>query len=282
LAAGTAQASIVIDGFSSPANDRFAHDASFIGAGHDWSGVGRTTSVRWGTLVSRNVFVSATHYHPGNGATFKFYPGNDPDATPVVRTVTAGQRIGNTDLWVGALDAPVPAGIATYAVAPWAIADEAAFQASPLYLQNSWMWGLSPTDYSDTTVDMALGRNKLDGWMNDRVEGASTNDVTIAKWDASGDANFVSSEAYLRSGDSGGPMFVLGGGGDLVLAGINWSINEGGVQNSVFTYTGSYAGEIQDFIDANPVPEPCGTPLGAFLAAVALFGRRRGRSSAGD
>jgi MYXO-CTERM domain-containing protein len=171
----------------------------------------------------------------------------------------------------------VPTLIAFYPLAPWAIADEAAFQASPLHLRNSWMWGRSPSDYesSDTTLDMALGRNRLDGWMSDRTEGASTNDVTIAKRDASGGANFVPSEAYLQVYDSGGPMFVLDENGDLVLAGINWSINEGGVRNSVFSYTGSYAAEIQDFIDAHPVPEPGGAGIVALAMALAALGRRR-------
>jgi len=287
LVAGALNAAIQIDGFTPAANDRFADDAAnFIGADYDWSGVGRTTSSRWGTLVSPNVYVSANHYHPAVGSTFEFYPGNDPGALPVTRTVASGQRIGTSDLWVGVLDAPVPGSIATYGFSSEPIADSADFLGSEIAGQNAWMWGLSPSAYPSTT-NMALGRNVLDQWYDHEIvpDDKLGDDAVMAVRNVTGDPNYVQYEAYLISGDSGGPMFAQDGSGNLLLAGINWfngTMNENTPEErniSGFSYTGNYETEIQTYIDANAVPETGGALVGMMLVVVVVF--RRGRRTAG-
>jgi len=277
-----AGASIIIDNFSPAANDRFADDPAFIGTGYDWTGVGRTTSSRWGTLVSPNVFLSANHYHPAESSTFQFYPGNDPNASPVTRTVASGQRIGSSDLWIGVLNAPVSDGIVNYSFSTVPIASFDDFVNSSIAGQTSWMFGLSPSSFP-TTVDMAVGRNVLDRWFNITDSGGNVVDHAVgAVRDSDGTGNYVASEAYLQGGDSGGPMFTIdGGSGDLVLTGINWFINDAGVtpQYSGFSYTGNYATEIQSYIDAHPVPETGSVLVWGMVVMVVVF--RRGRTTAG-
>ena len=83
------RAAISIESFSPATNDRFANDSSFIANGYDLSGVGRGSfegdTRLWATLIDRNIFVSATHFHPENDTEVYFYPGNDPNVTPITR-----------------------------------------------------------------------------------------------------------------------------------------------------------------------------------------------------
>ena len=286
LFSGGVAHALTIAGYSSATNDRFANDSAFIGAAYDWSGVGRTTSSRWGTLVSPNVFVSANHYHPAINSSFQFYPGNDPGEAPVVRTVASGQRIGTSDLWLGVLDAPVPGSITVYDFPSQPIADSADFIASSIAGQESWMWGLSPTNFA-APVDMALGSNILDQWYDhDLVQDDSLgDDAVMAVRNNPEDPNYVPYEAYLISGDSGGPMFTLDGSGSLLLTGINWFNGSATIPNlgdrniSGFSYLGNYDAEIQAYIDANPVPETGGVLVWGMMIMVVVF--RRGRTTAG-
>ena len=280
------RAAIAIDGFSSDANDRFANNAaSFIGANYNWSGVGRTTSSRWGTLVSRNVFISANHYHPAVDSLFEFYPDNDPNATPVTRTVASGQRIGTSDVWVGVLSTPVPESIATYDFPNEQINNFTEFTHSSIYEEVAWMWGLSPTVFSVPT-DMAVGRNMLDNWYDHDTNPDDTlgDDAIMAVRNLSGDKNYVSYEAYLQSGDSGGPLFTLDTDDQLLLTGINWFIDQdvlipglGSRDISGFSYLGNYANDIQTIINAHPVPEPeiSGMFVGIVVMTVGIFRRRQ-------
>jgi len=278
LSIGTAQA-LSIAGYSSATNDRFADDPSFIGAAYDWSGVALTTSGYWGTLVSRNVFVSANHYHPANGNTFEFFPGNDPNATPITRTVSSGQRIGSSDVWVGVLDAPVPTGIATYQYATDSITSSWQFDYSSIKNKNSWMVGKG-SSFSGTN-NMTVGRNRLDYWFDSVEVGGTTDDAVAAENEAQGESGYVDYEAYLVGGDSGGPMLLDDGSGALKLTGINWfigTLDNNGNKISGFSYVGNYSDDIQDYIDANPVPETGGVLVGFLLVGVMVFRRGRGGS----
>lgn len=96
-----ASGALLVTGSSPTTNDRFANDPSFVAAAYDWSGVGRAASGAWATLLTPNVFLSATHFRPAIGSTVTFYPGNDPSAPALGRTVAGGQQIAGTDLWIG-------------------------------------------------------------------------------------------------------------------------------------------------------------------------------------
>ncbi|MGB0775560.1 MAG: hypothetical protein ACPGUY_06920, partial [Akkermansiaceae bacterium] len=108
---------IDIDGHSAADNDRFADNSSFIGNSFDLSGVGRTTTGNsgkggyWATMISKNVFLSANHYHPGTGDDLYFYSDNDPSTAAFLSSVGGGQRLGTSDLWIGYINSPTPGSI---------------------------------------------------------------------------------------------------------------------------------------------------------------------------
>lgn len=286
--AGWVRGSILIDDFAAGTHDRFANQGGFVLAGQDLSGVGLTTGGLWGTLVSPNVVLSAWHYHPADGSTLVFYSGNDPGGASATRTVVTSQRIGTSDLWAGALNAPLPSGYAYYEFADYPITDLASFVASGYGGATAYMVGRSPTAtgygaYAPT--DQAYGVNLLDGLFLGITVGGTTGDALGAVRNLSGDANYLTWEAFLQPGDSGGPLFTATGGG-LELVGINWFIGqvdidpgEGEVLRDIsgFTYIGNYASTLQAFLDAHPVPEPSTVLLWAAAVCV-LAGRRTARS----
>ena len=92
-------------------------DKSFVGDPYSWSGVARTVDVgKWGAMVSPSYFISANHFHPANGETFRFYHTNNTNDSYEERTVLSGQHIADSDIWLGKLSAPVSDAVAKYPV----------------------------------------------------------------------------------------------------------------------------------------------------------------------
>lgn len=276
------RAAVVIDGYSSDTNDRFANHAAFVASGYNLSGVGLASSGRWVTLVSPNVFLSAYHFHPNTGDTVSFYASNDPAGQTVSRTVTGtAQRLLSSDVWIGVLNQPVPGFIQHYPFASEPIFNPAQFAASPYFNLNAYLFGRSPTTWP-VAQDMAVGRNRLDTWLDSISISGTTDDALAARVHNSSEPGYVTYEAFLQSGDSGGPLFVdKTGSGDLTLTGLNWFIGEDqntGVWYNGFSYLGNYATEISAFLALYSVPEPAAWSglVGCLLLGVAL--RRRVRA----
>lgn len=270
---------VSIQGYSAAENDRFANDPAYVAIDYDLSGIARSDRGRWATLVSENVFLSAAHYRPGNGHTVTFFAGNDPSGPSINRTVSGGQRIGNTDLWVGLLNSPVPGSITSYSFATEEFQDSSEALSSAYAAANAFIFGQSANGRDDTyyTTDMATGRNRLDVWNPGQTVDGRTGDVWEAEYNTSDETNWVEYEAFLQGGDSGGPLFVSEEGA-LTLTGVNWFIRQtedGAPVSSGFTYVGSYASEVQDYIDSNAVPEPSvAVLLGAGVLVMWCFRRR--------
>ncbi|MFO7908330.1 MAG: PEP-CTERM sorting domain-containing protein [Pirellulaceae bacterium] len=272
---------IEIDDFTSAENDRFANDPSFVMNDYDLSGVGRSNDGRWATLVSRNVFVSADHFHPktDGSARVTFSLTNDPDdETTVTRTVARGQRIDSSDIWMGVLETALPEGYAVYDFATEDIANETEFGASVYNGENAYMFGRSP-NFSGTE-DVAVGRNVLDGWRDNMSAAGTTDDALTA--DVERGASDVPYEALLEGRDSGAPMFVddADANFDLRLVGSNWIVEETvGSSSNVngFAYFGNYDQQMQQVIDSHPIPEPGSLALLSLggLAALVMLARKR-------
>lgn len=101
-----------------------------------------------------------------------------------------------------------------------------------------------------------MGRNLIDRWCGSVTVSGTTDSKLVSVVDSSGDASYVTHEAHLQSGDSSAPMFIDDGSGALTMVGINWFIgNDGSDDLNDQRYLGNYDTEIQNYIDANVVPE---------------------------
>ncbi|MFV0337998.1 MAG: PEP-CTERM sorting domain-containing protein [Chthoniobacterales bacterium] len=289
-------ASISIDNFTPATNNRFANNASFIGSGVDFSGVGRTsnaTNRKWATLIGPNIFLSATHWHPAIGQTVRFYPDNDPSSVFVERTVTSGVQLNGSDLWIGAFDYALPATIKQYDYATINLS-AATFLASSYYKDNVLMSGISPTTTgygASGYTNQAVGQNQAEGFIDNQSVGGSTGDVIVTVKNQPSDSTYGYTyrtyEAQAASGDSGSPLFSTDSGTPLLL-GIAWAIGTTDIDPnpvttvtrniSIYSYTGQHTGAIEAFYNANVIPEPSSIIL--FGVAI-LFGvgRRFGMTS---
>ncbi len=244
-----------IDGFTQQTNERFKDSASFVGTGMDLSGIGRDNSGRWATLISPSIFISANHFAPSG--TVSFYEDNNPAKTAVKRNVVSGSRIGNSDLYIGNLDAPVSPNITHYNFAT----STAGLSSSTIAYQ------VGNPDVNKTldsgfpnTLNMVMGLNKLDSFRN-RTHSGSTSDSfwTAQESITHYNGRHVNYEALVQNGDSGSPLFVTDNSKQITIIGTGWFKGNlfslsGSRPASVYTFTGSHTREIDAYI-AQHVPE---------------------------
>ena len=273
----SAQADIQINGYTDATNDRFSNDPSFIVAGFNLSGVGQTENREWATAISRNVVISAAHLAPV-GKVY-FFPGNDPSATPVIRNIASGTKVSQTDLYLAVLDAPLPASIMHYEVAseslvgtPGTLTSAGVYQGT-----NAYMFGLSPKFYPVFYTEQAVGRNRINGYVeNLSFAGNTDNDMLVLRYDSAGDPDYVQYESHIVGGDSGAPLFADVGGTLRVLGVNSAQLAAGGAfYGSGVTYTGNRFADIDNFIRASAVPEPASMALLATVAGTAAIMRRK-------
>ncbi len=255
-----AQGDIVIQGYTDATNNRFTNSPSFIASNFNLSGIGLTAGAVWGTLVSPNVIVSATHYPPSGAITF--FPNNDPSSTAVTRQVTGNtMQINNSDVWVAQLDTPVDSTITFFPFGTAQLTGPSNAMNGPNdpLLQGSagiyagldgYVVGRSPGN-NDNTQDHAIGRNVISYFAKDVPQSGLTDTLVFEI------NNSHPFEATLAQYDSGAPFFV-DINNQLVLLGVN-SIND--IPNNVaggVAYLGNQetATAIQSFINSSAVPEP--------------------------
>ncbi len=270
---GVASATMLVQSYDETKHDRFYDDVgkAFIGEPHDWSGVARGN--RWATMVSSNYFISATHYHPADGNTLRFYYSNDPDGYET-RTVASGVQIGETDLWLGRLSAPVSSQVTTYPVL--SLPEWSDYDNRVLYV-----FGLS--DKSPTQENVRLGRNNIDPDSYVLVTDEYDREGVAYTFDYdTSDDGLGDDECYLQLYDSGGPSFSIIDGAPA-LVGIHWFIYtdpETGVKYSGDSFVPYYVDEINAEMSGEQltlIPEPSTWAM-LIAAAVAclLYARRSG------
>jgi hypothetical protein len=268
MPAGIASATMILQSFDAKYNDRFyvGDDKAFIGDPYDWSGVGRSSY--WATMVSDSYFLSATHFHPADGAAVDFYWTNSPTGSFETRTVLSGTQIGASDLWLGKLASPVSANVAKYPIL--SLPEESSYDN--LVLDT---FGLS--DKSPTQRNMRQGRNNIDPGSFQTHTEISTGRVYLYDYDRSGGQG--ANESYLQTGDSGGPSFVAFGG-QPTLVGIHWYIWDDDtdplIVGSADTFVPHYIDAINQSMQGEQltvVPEPATIVL-LILAGLALLAKK--------
>jgi hypothetical protein len=271
--ANTASAAITISGYTAATNDRFTGSPSLITGGFDLSGIGQASDGRWATAISNNVIVSANHAGAAPSGTVYFYPGNDPSQTPITRTIISGQRVGQSDLYVGVLDQPLPQSITFYSFATEFLS--AGPSAGPYQDQVAYVFGRSPFNENLTGDnrfahnDQAVGRNRVD-WYSENVpfEGSDT-DALILLNDSPGEEY----ETLVQGGDSGAPVFI-DVSGEFRLVGTNAFKLTDNLGSGV-NYIGNQATAINAYILANAVAVPEPRSILMAIGGIAFLGLRR-------
>ncbi|HHE31900.1 MAG TPA: hypothetical protein ENL07_04555 [Chlorobaculum parvum] len=261
LIPAVSRAKMAIYDYHAAINSRFYSEAdkNFIGDPYDFSGVGQSNSSdRWATLVSDNCFISANHYHPGVGETITFYETNDLSGTSYSYTVTGGQRIGTTDLWIGWFDTAVDTSIERYEVLD--MANDGDYTGLELYI------------YGKPNV---VGTNTID-WVDNETNVLGSYHTIWYDYDS------IANEARLQSGDSGAPSFAVVNS-SLALVGVHSAVCKD-LNSSIDTFVPAYLDEVNIVItEQNQLPTTVPEPgMFSYLLVIScyLWVQRRHNSAA--
>ncbi len=266
-------ANLTIREFDENRHDRFyvdvgGGDKAFIAEGYDFSGTGKddSTSHHWVTMISPTYFVSASHWHPGAGATITFYENNDPSGATHEHTVADWGGFGghdvlpdgaggypNYDLWIGKLTEPVDTDkIACYSVLELSSTDD--------YIDRDLFVYGKPDRVGHNTI----GSIDTSGGLYDKHMRFDYNTLTDPD------------EAMTEPGDSGGASFTVCNG-VLTLIGIHHYGETIGRDSFVPLYidelNGWMAGDGSDE-RVTVVPEPA-TMILLSIGAMGMIIRRR-------
>jgi len=294
---------IVVANYSSSVNDRFDNDPSFVGAGLDFSGVGRTTNGRWVTMIGDNYFVTAIHF-PATG-NVQFLANNDPSGAIFQYTVAGAFNVPGTDIQIGYFNEVVDPSIAryTYNTNDANALTDLGIAGTTLYTSGDRIAGST-----GTILDHVVAENQAESWFEEgtdviQVPGpgginntfsndADFDQIVMFENIPTDDANaFENSESQLQSGDSGSPLFS-NQGGSLRIEGIAWAVvsppgftgnfdtTASGVEQrsgTLYSYLGSYDTDIQTVISnvPAPIPEPSVPALGILGLLAGMTSRRR-------
>lgn len=309
LVLGLLQSSAIdIANFSAETNNRFANDPSFVGAGFDFSGVGRTSNGRWGTLLGDNYFVTANHFEPAIGQSLNFVAGNSSSSPTFSYSIAGRFPIAGTDLVISYFNEAVDSSIARYG-----FNTNNANMVSDLGLGDSelFLLGDRVPNAAGTVFDIVVGTNQAESFFEENTTvvlapGPVANtfatpadfDQVVSFANASTDDAFTAFEAQLESGDSGSPLFSVVNG-ELRVEGLAFAVVEdpgfagnfedsfgpaGGPtdpleerEGTLFTYLGSYTDELNGAIALvpSPIPEPSSFLLAATAAGFSFARRRR-------
>ncbi len=295
---------LLINNFDPAINDwdrSGTQPTNFIGKNFDWSGIGRSNTGWWATMIGPWHFVSANHANPGVGSVITFFLNN---GTTVTRQVSASSpgRIGTSDLWVGELDNFVPAGVASYDIFTSGSntgygnrgvgADLRSGTGDPeditdiLFMVGRINGSTGSYGTEGGTSVAALNQLRVGINASPFIPGAEEKNLFGSQaWavEIPYEEN-QNDEAYFITGDSGGPtMFAPSTNisGELLLYGIH-SANSGDPTTgnaptlgdpSLDSLPGKYLTEInQILLNAPPIPEPAAIAFWFGLTAVFVVG----------
>ncbi|NTV66565.1 MAG: hypothetical protein HGB06_02570 [Chlorobaculum sp.] len=264
LSPAESRGTMTIRSYSAARNNRFytGSDKNFIGAAYNFSGVGQFSAGHWGTLLSDNYFITATHYAPAIGETVTFYATNSKSGQHYTYSVAAGTRVGTTDIWIGRLNTAVDSSIARYPILE--LPKQSDYLGRVLY------------NYGSQDI---VGRNVVDT-IREGSYGGSTNLIAWYDYDNNDTPSVGGDETLLQVGDSGAPSFVATGSG-LALVGIHW-VSDLYIQSGD-SFIPPYANDINTILKQSGqalsvVPEPSGHWYALIIACALWLMRRRANS----
>lgn len=260
LAAGrSARADMTVSGYAtSPQSfDRFLNNPAFIGAPYDWSGVGQS-GIQWGTMISPTHFIASAHNPPGISTSLRLYHDNTLSNFED-RVVSAITQIAGSDLALGTLSTAVSSQVEIY---PF------------LVLDSIYDYGGLPlitVGLSTGAVRQRMGTNVIEPsspFSPDTVFLA-----TVVTPPATGpvfvyDLDPAFGEAYVESGDSGAPTFVVVNG-ELALVGLHWARSG---NYTVDNFVPAFVNLLNAAIGPNESVTIVGVPEPGPLALLALGG----------
>ncbi|MES2707477.1 MAG: hypothetical protein V4726_12845 [Verrucomicrobiota bacterium] len=209
-------------GYTALRHDRFyvgSNKNLFTGAA-DWSGVGKSTTSRYATMITSKHFISATHYSPAVGDTVKFYSGNLPSSSSTSMTV-ASITVIMGDLVLGTFTQDCPSWVKKYPIL------DARVLLTQRTAYEGIVFGADWNQTTDYTLSQRIGKCKLwfsgnaDIWgggvENQDFTGGLIKDVALVE-------PVVEEADYggLEIGDSSGPSFAFYNGKHCLI-GVNSS-----------------------------------------------------------
>ncbi len=222
-----------IDNYDVNRHDRFVADrmntqfiaASPFGFELDFSGVGRGESGagRWVTMISPTHFLTSNHGIADEGEVV-LYAGNELDSPTITCTIDpdVGRRVGETDVWLGAISSE---SCDTSAITYYPIAEPGDYIDQDVY-----MVGKSDRRPGARSTDVRIGRNRVSYLHTDSFF-RGTGDHAVYVIDAEGgdlvnepqqaNPDREPDELVFANGDSGGPTFIVNSRGELELFGIH-------------------------------------------------------------
>lgn len=280
LGAAPASAKMLLQNFEAEDNYRFyvapggGPVKSFIGAPFNSSGVGRSNSNRWLTMISPTYGVSANHFFPGDSKTVRFYHSDDPNGDSETRTVASSQQIGGSDLRLVKLTASVSSSVRKYSVL--GLSNDSSYDDLEIYTYGK--------NVGSADTSQRLGRNNIDSGsiafrtVPDTVSGTTGMSFTYDYDSVGGQGD---NESYLHPGDSGGPSFVINNG-KFALVGVHWfkDPETGTPVKSGDTFIPHYISALNTAMvgeSVTVVPEPSASILAILSLLAIAFGTGTGR-----
>ncbi len=171
---------------------------------YDFSGVGWSSAntVRSVALIDDQHFLAAQHAAISGTINFLTNVGVESFA------VASYTNIGSSDLKLGTLSAPID--LVAKGIISYAILDPSENPVGHDFL----LYGKRGR----------IGEGTFDATDSITVSGV-TGDVIQSTYNIASGAN---NDAFFTSGDSGGPSFIVGNDGSLILTGIHWAVGDDG------------------------------------------------------
>ncbi len=257
-------------------------NASFKYSSQQFSGVGwdDTDTRKSITMISDRHFLAASHFAVPIGNTVHFRDNNGLVLDYMVSAITSisnadNSLSGNSDLIIGTLSSAVSSDVNFYPLLDPTLTPVG--QNILIYGQKGKVGESTIVSHQDASVRLTPTATPVEGR-------SSVSQYIIAA--GGGD------DAFFTNGDSGGPSFIVGQAGELIVSGVHWAVGSDEITDPIAipaknrfnfdTHASDYINQINMIngltvtTSSNiiPVPEPSSALLIA-ISSLTLIMRRK-------